>query len=274
MAAKITFIGSGNMASAIVGGLISNQYPAEKITTTSPDPAMLESIQAKYSINTTSDNCAAIADAEIVVLAVKPQILKQVCAEVRPTLNERHTQPLVLSIAAGISLDSLNNWLGESTPIVRAMPNTPAMIGCGATSLVASSDVTADQKSHVEDILSSTGLVEWLTDESLINAATAVAGSAPAYFFLFFQAMEDAAVAQGLPRDTARKLTLQTGLGAASMALTGEQDPEQLMRNVMSPQGSTERAISSFENANLRLIVEQAMCDCADRAEEMQSLFG
>ncbi|MEH0664653.1 pyrroline-5-carboxylate reductase [Vibrio scophthalmi] len=274
MAAKITFIGSGNMARAIVGGLLSQQYPADHITTTSPDPTMLESIQAEFSVNTTRDNCAAILNADIVVLAIKPQILKQVSIELRPTLQELEKHPLILSIAAGISVESLEKWLGGVAPIVRAMPNTPAMIGCGATSLVASANVTNKQRLQVEEILSSTGIVEWLSDESLINAATAVAGSAPAYFFLFFQAMEDAAVSQGLPRETARKLTLQTGLGAASMALVGEYDPEQLMRNVMSPQGSTERAIASFEKANLRLIVEHAMRDCADRAKEMQLLFG
>ncbi|ELV8762481.1 pyrroline-5-carboxylate reductase [Vibrio fluvialis] len=274
MTATITFIGAGNMASAIVGGLVSQGYPADSITATSPDTAMLDAVSTRFGIQVTSDNCAAIAQADIVVLAVKPQILREVCEELRPSLDAREVPPLVLSIAAGIPIGSLQVWLGEHVPVVRAMPNTPAMIGCGATALKANTLVSEVQCQQIEKLLSSTGIVEWLADEELMDAATAVAGSAPAYFFLFFKAMEDAAVAQGLPRSTARKLALQTGFGAASMALTGEDEPEQLMRNVMSPQGSTERAIASFEAAGLRKIVAQAMQDCADRAREMQSLFG
>ncbi len=274
MTATITFIGAGNMASAIIGGMVKNNYPATSITATSPDESMLTSINSKHGINVTTDNNQAVESADIIVLAVKPQILKQVCAGLKSTLDTRTSAPLIVSIAAGISLDSLQQWLGKSIPLVRAMPNTPAMIGCGATSLISNLHVTEQQKSLVEGILQSTGVVEWLDNEALIDAATAVAGSAPAYFFLFFQAMEDAAVAQGLPRHTARRLALQTGFGAASMALVGDQDPEQLMRNVMSPQGSTERAIESFETAGLREIVAKAMQDCSDRAKEMQSLFG
>lgn len=274
MTATISFIGAGNMASAIVGGMVKHGYQSSHITATSPDQQMLESIQAQYRINVTDNNNAAIEHADIVVLAVKPQILKRVCDGLRPAFDARITPPLVISIAAGISLHSLQTWLGSKVPIVRAMPNTPAMIGCGATSLVANSQVTDEQRDSVEQVLRSTGIVEWLPEENLIDAATAVAGSAPAYFFLFFQAMEDAAVAQGLSRATARRLALQTGFGAASMALIGEHDPQQLMKNVMSPQGSTERAIQVFEHAGLREIVAKAMEDCSERARELQLLFG
>lgn len=272
MTAHISFIGAGNMASAIIGGLISQGYSSESITATSPDQTMLDAIQSRFGIQVSSDNIAAAQRADILVLAVKPQILQQVCAELRPAVDSRN--PLILSIAAGIPLHSLQTWLGNHLPIVRAMPNTPAMIGCGATALYANPQVTQTQSHEVKNLLSSTGLVEWLPEESLMDAATAISGSAPAYFFLFFQAMEDAGVAQGLNRETARRLALQTGLGAASMALTASQDPEQLMRNVMSPQGSTERAIATFEAKGLRTIVTKAMQDCADRAKEMQAQFG
>ncbi len=274
MNTRITFIGAGNMASAIFGGLIDNGFPADLITATAPDEAMLTAVKERFGISTSTNNCAAVDAADVVVLAVKPQILNQVCSELRPTLEQRQTPPLIISIAAGIPLASLQSWLGDNTPIVRAMPNTPAMIRQGATALFASPLVSDEQRALTDQIHGATGVTEWLSEESLMDAATAVSGSAPAYFFLMFSAMEDAAVAQGLPRETARRLALQTGLGAAAMALTGEDEPEQLMRNVMSPQGSTERAIESFEAADLRQIVADAMQACADRAREMQTSFG
>ncbi len=273
MAAKISFIGAGNMANAIIGGLIKNHYPAKDITATCPDDALLDKLAAHYSINTGNDNLKAAMAADVIILAVKPQIMRSVCEPLTAVLKTRVQAPLVISIAAGIPLNALNRWLGDAIPIVRAMPNTPAMIGKGATSLYASPLVDDQQKSAVESIVSATGLFEWLDDEDLMDAATAVAGSAPAYFFLLFSAMEQAAVDQGLPQQTARRLAIQTGLGAAAMALESDETPEQLMRNVMSPQGSTEQAIAVFEDEKLRDIVTKAMQACAKRAKQMQSEF-
>ncbi|MEL6117686.1 pyrroline-5-carboxylate reductase [Photobacterium sp. SP02] len=272
--AKITFIGAGNMASAIFGGLISKGYPADHITATSPEPDVLKALSDQYGIQVTSDNRAGIVNADVIVLAVKPQILEQVCSGIRSVFNDSDQFPLVISIAAGIPIASLERWLNSQLPIIRAMPNTPAMVGCGATALFANHNVSQHQRKLAEHVHGGTGITEWLSDEALMNAATAVAGSAPAYFFLLFAAMEEAAVAQGLPRDTARRLALQTGLGAATMALHCDVEPEQLMRNVMSPQGSTERAIACFESLDFRQMVNQAMTACADRALEMQTEFG
>ncbi|PPC75246.1 pyrroline-5-carboxylate reductase [Pokkaliibacter plantistimulans] len=274
MSNKITFIGAGNMASAIFGGLISSGYSPSLITATSPVQAELDSVRQRFGIHTSSDNLSAAANADIIVLAVKPQIMQQVCEPLAAVLQQRSERPLIISIAAGAQVATLDHWLGGGHAIVRTMPNTPALVGAGATGMFASAEVSATQRAAAEQLLGAVGIVEWVSDEALINAVTAISGSGPAYFFLFLTAMTDAGVNLGLPRDTARRLALQTGLGAAQMALASEHSTEQLMRNVMSPKGTTERAIATFEDKQLRQIVQDAMDACAQRAEEMQSEFG
>ncbi|MBD3897679.1 pyrroline-5-carboxylate reductase [Halomonas sp. ML-15] len=268
----IAFIGAGNMASAIFGGMIDGGYPAAAIIATSPDETMLAPLRERYGIRTQTDNATAVSEADVVVLAVKPQIMRQVCEPLRKTVQDR--KPLIVSVAAGLEAATLEGWLGGELAVIRCMPNTPSLVGAGASGLFANSRVSAEQRELAGELLSAVGLVEWVEEEALLNAVTAVSGSGPAYFFLFFEAMEEAGVKLGLPRETARRLALQTGFGAASMALQSEHEPAQLKRNVMSPQGATERAIQHFEDAELRQIVEGAMQACAARAQEMAKDFG
>lgn len=263
---KITFIGAGNMANAIVGGLVQKGYSAGNITASAPSETHLQQIQDAWGVLTDADNLNAARQADIIVLSVKPQILKSVCEELSGVLTHQH---LIISIAAGIELDSLERWLGPGLAIVRCMPNTPAQVLKGASGLIANTQVTAEQKALSSELFAGIGLVEWLADEQQMHAITALSGSGPAYIFMMIEAMEAAAIKQGIEASSARKLAAQTVLGAAQMVLDTGVAPGQLKRNVMSPGGTTERAIKVFEEQNLIAIVEQAMQAAADRSREL-----
>ncbi|MCW4153609.1 pyrroline-5-carboxylate reductase [Halomonas sp. 18H] len=267
MTTRVTFIGAGNMAGAIIGGMIDSGFARQAITATSPDDSVLAPLRKRLGIHTATDNAAAVAEADVVVLAVKPQIMQGVCAGMQTAIQAR--KPLILSVAAGLPADTLEHWLGGELPVVRCMPNTPSLVGAGAAGLYANARVSDDQKRSAGELLEAVGLAEWVDEESLLDAVTAVSGSAPAYFFLMFEAMEQAGAELGLPADTARRLAMQTAYGAASMAMDSDQTPGELKRNVMSPGGTTERAIQHMENAGLRDIMQGAMRACADRASEM-----
>ncbi|PMR75925.1 pyrroline-5-carboxylate reductase [Billgrantia endophytica] len=272
MASRVTFIGAGNMASAIIGGMISNGHPATAITATSPSDAFLEPIHERYGIRTNTDNTTAVRDADIVVLAVKPQVMRDVCEGLRDTLQRQ--RPLIISVAAGLDADTLQAWLGGDLPLIRCMPNTPSLVGAGAAGLFASPQVSEEQRTQATGLLEAVGLVEWVEEEGLLDAVTAVSGSGPAYFFLMFEAMEEAGVKLGLSAETARRLALQTALGAARMAQGSDLTPARLKRNVMSPGGTTERAVEYLEHAGLRDTMAKAMEACARRAREMADEFG
>ncbi|HIX61172.1 MAG TPA: pyrroline-5-carboxylate reductase [Candidatus Halomonas stercoripullorum] len=272
MASRVTFIGAGNMAGAIIGGMLDSGHPATAITATSPSDAFLAPLRERFAIHTSLDNAAAVEDADIVVLAVKPQIMREVCDGLRDTL-QRH-RPLVISVAAGLTAETLQSWLGGELPLVRCMPNTPSLVGAGAAGLFATAEVSAKQRTQAGELLAAVGLVEWVEEESLLDAITAVSGSGPAYFFLMFEAMEEAGAKLGLPAATARRLAMQTASGAAKMAMASEQSPAELKRNVMSPGGTTERAIEYLEQADLRNILAAAMEACAIRAREMAEELG
>jgi pyrroline-5-carboxylate reductase len=272
MANRVTFIGAGNMASAIIGGMIDNGHPATAITATSPSDAFLAPIHERYGIRTNTDNADAVRGADVVVLAVKPQVMREVCEGLRDTLQRQ--RPLIISVAAGLTAETLLQWLGGDLPLVRCMPNTPSLVGAGAAGLFATAQVSAEQRAQASALLEAVGLVEWVEDEALLDAVTAVSSSGPAYFFLMFEAMEEAGVRLGLPADTARRLAIQTALGAAKMAQQSDQTPAQLKRNVMSPGGTTERAIEHLEQAGLRRIMDEAMDACAARAREMADELG
>ncbi|QOR40458.1 pyrroline-5-carboxylate reductase [Billgrantia diversa] len=272
MASRVTFIGAGNMAGAIIGGMIDNGHPATDITATSPSDDFLAPLRERLGIHTATDNAAAVADADIVVLAVKPQIMRDVCEGMRDTLQRQ--RPLIISVAAGLTAESLQAWMGGGLPLVRCMPNTPSLVGAGAAGLFATPEVSAEQRDQATALLEAVGLVEWVEEEGLLDAVTAVSGSAPAYFFLMFEAMEEAGVKLGLPAETARRLAMQTALGAARMAQGSEFPPDRLKRNVMSPGGTTERAIEHLEQAGLRRIMADAMEACAARAREMAEELG
>lgn len=267
---KICFVGAGNMANAIVGGLVQEGLPADNIIASAPSTEHLIQIQENWGIQTSTDNNYAVHQADVVVLSVKPQVLKPVCEVLAPSLSH---QPLIISIAAGIELNSLSEWLGHTQAIVRCMPNTPAQVLEGASGLIANAHVSEHQKSLSTELFSGIGVVEWVSDESQIHAVTALSGSGPAYIFLMIEAMEAAAIQQGIQADTARKLAAQTVLGAAKMVLNSDISPAQLKKNVMSPGGTTERAIQVFEQNNLLGIVDQAMQAAADRSVELAEML-
>lgn len=260
---KLCFIGAGNMANAIIGGLCENGFPADSIVASDPSEQNLASLKKNWGVETESDNQLAVAEANIIILSVKPQVLKSVCDGLAPALGHH---PLVISIAAGIELNSIAAWLGNEVAIVRCMPNTPAQVLMGASGLFANSYVSDDQKSLATELFSSIGLVDWVDEEQKMHSVTALSGSGPAYIFLVIEAMELAAVKQGIPVETARKLAAQTVAGAAKMVLTSDLEPAQLKRNVMSPGGTTERAIQVFESLDMVSIFEQAMNAAQERS--------
>lgn len=268
----LVFIGGGNMASALINGLLTDGTPAESIIVAEPDAGKREALAARFGIRTREDNQGAAREADILILAVKPQILESVAEELSPMLRQR--RPLCLSIAAGIRHESLQRWLGEEVPLVRTMPNTPAMLQAGATGLFAGETVSEQQREQAERVMRSVGLTSWVENEAQIDTVTAVSGSGPAYFFLFMEAMEQAAIELGLEPDTAHLLTLQTALGAARMAMENEATLAELRASVTSPGGTTEQAIESFENSGLRDIINQAMTRARDRSIELSNTLG
>jgi len=265
----IAFIGAGNMARSLISGLIQDGFSPQKLWASDPDTERCAELAHEFGIQTTADNHTAVATAATVVLAVKPQLLKGVAGELAPAFADGQT--LILSIAAGIRSETLAQWLGETTPIVRTMPNTPALIQCGATALFARPGVSTDQRDTAESIMRSTGLTVWIDDENDLDTVTALSGSGPAYYFLFMEAMENAATSLGLDDDTARLLTLQTALGAARMALESSEDPASLRQRVTSPGGTTERALQVMEQGGLREILREALEAAKNRAHELDA---
>jgi pyrroline-5-carboxylate reductase len=261
--AKICFIGAGNMAGSMIGGLVSKGYPADHIIACDLHQPKLDELQAQYHILSETDINQAVSQSEIVILAVKPQAMQAVCNEI--TRSEH--RPLFISIAAGLREKDINRWLGGGFAMVRCMPNTPALVGQGASGLFANELVNETQKQQAESILQSTGITVWVNDESQLNAVTAISGSGPAYFFLFIEALEKAAIELGLDADTAARLSRQTALGAATMAF--DKDVVTLRQQVTSPGGTTEQAIASFIANDLPGIVQQATSAANRRSIEL-----
>ena len=272
MNAKICFIGAGNMAQSLIGGLITSGYDRQNIIATDPTQAQRNNVTERFGINCYDNNATAISIADIVVLAIKPQVLESVCQEINPAIQSK--KPLVISVAAGIRTDAINQWLGNQNAIVRTMPNTPSLIQAGATGLYANTYVTEEQKNQAEHIMRAVGLAVWVDEEKLLDSVTALSGSGPAYYFLFMEAMEEAGKALGLDEKTAHILTLQTAIGSAKMALESDQTCANLRRNVTSPNGTTERAIQSFESAEFKQIIANAMEAAYKRAGELADELG
>ena len=267
---KITFVGAGNMAKSIAGGLIDNGYNAEQLTLCTPVEAELQPLVESLGVNVDTDSAAASRQADIVILAIKPQIMPEVCQQLRGCIAEG---ALVISVAAGIPCESMTTWLGETQAIVRCMPNTPALVGQGATGLFANARATGHHRQQAQSILGAVGTIAWVDDEALIDTVTAVSGSGPAYFFLLMESMIEAGIEMGLSRQNATELTLQTAYGAATLAKSSNVDVAELRRRVTSPNGTTERAIHTFEASNSRDICAQAMRSARDRAQEMAKEF-
>lgn len=267
ISATIGFIGGGNMAASIIGGLLASGVPGSHIRVGEPNAESRDKLQALGDIQVGADNDAVISQSDIVVLAVKPQVMRTVLETLATPLRER--RPLLISIAAGVTTGAMNDWLGDNLAIVRCMPNTPALLQSGATGLFANEAVNDTQRQQAGAILEAVGLAVWVEKEAQLDAVTAVSGSGPAYFFLMMEAMQASGEKLGLDADTARQLTLQTALGAARMALEGDVDVAELRRRVTSPNGTTERAIGLFEQGGLRQLVEQALTGARDRADEL-----
>jgi len=264
---RIGFIGGGNMASSIIGGLVASGFAADNIWASDPNTESLEKLRNVAPVHTGSDNHALIAAVDIVILAVKPQIMKMVASDIAASVQSQ--QPLLITIAAGVTSSSLDGWLGGNNAIVRCMPNTPALVRSGATGLFANARVSAEQRQAAEQILQAVGIALWVEQEDELDAVTAVSGSGPAYFFLVMEAMQAAGIDMGLSPDVAKQLTLQTALGAAQMAINSDVDAAELRRRVTSPKGTTERAINILQDGGLSALFSQALEGARLRAEEL-----
>lgn len=263
----IAFIGAGNMASSIIGGLIHNGWPAENIIGTGRTSEKLEQLHARFGIKVTTDNHQAVKEADVIMLGVKPQGMKALLNDLSSSLNpEKH---LLISLAAGITMKSLEQWSGEGFAVIRSMPNTPCLLQCGVTGLIANPKVTEAQKELTHQIFSAVGIAEWVATEDMIDSIIAISGSAPAYFFLFMEAMKTTGEELGFDRATAERLTIQSALGAARMAQEENVDIAELRRRVTSPNGTTEQAIKTFQQGGLPELVDKSMKSAVKRAQEM-----
>ncbi|GMQ96615.1 MAG: pyrroline-5-carboxylate reductase [Gammaproteobacteria bacterium] len=269
----IGFIGAGNMASAILHGLVSNGWPTHALGVSDTDQAKCASLSADLDIQSLNSNQALAANADIVVLAVKPQVMQAVCLELATALANEQS-PLILSIAAGVPVASLRQWLNPDCAIVRVMPNTPALVGAGTSALYANPKVTSEQRGLAGKIMSAVGTTLWLDDEDLLDAVTALSGSGPAYFFHLIEIMVQAGCEMGLKHDDALKLCTQTAYGAAVMANAPTADLKALRTMVTSPGGTTERALSVLDEGGLTTLVHKALKAARDRSRELADVPG
>jgi pyrroline-5-carboxylate reductase len=269
---KIGFIGGGNMASCLINGLISSGHSPDLLWVSDTNQKTLDSLAANLNVNVRANNEEVIKQVDVVVLAVKPQVLQSVVKPLAKVIQS--SQTLVVSIAAGILQSSLAEWLGQDIAIVRCMPNTPALVRTGATALHANSNVSNEQKDLAENILRSVGISLWVDHESELDAVTAVSGSGPAYYFLLMEAMEKAAAELGLGEQTARLLIQQTALGAAKIALESDESPGQLRQRVTSPGGTTEQAIETLDEGGFTQLVSKALHAARDRSIEISKELG
>ncbi|MGQ0653940.1 MAG: pyrroline-5-carboxylate reductase [Betaproteobacteria bacterium] len=267
---KIAFVGGGNLATALIGGLIAKGFDARAISVVEVSPAARERLGEKYKVHIATAPDAAVQGSDTLVLAVKPQDMRAALASISGFSKEK----LVLSVAAGIRLDALSRWLGGHRKIVRAMPNTPSLIGAGIAGLYADPAVSADEKVKAEDILRAVGEVVWLADERLIDPVTAVSASGPAYVFWFIEQMAASAEALGIPQADALKLAKEMVLGAARLAAASPETPETLRKNVTSKGGTTEAALKVFEAEKMAERLHRAVEAAARRGAEMGTELG
>ncbi len=265
----MSFIGGGNMARALVNGLLRNNHPGDRLCVSDPNIEAREAF-AQLGVCVLNDNSQSVTQADVIVLAVKPQSLAAVAGGLASSLRP---EQLVISIAAGVRIDTLRRWLGGHARIVRAMPNTPALVQAGATGLYAPSDISAHERALAESLLRAVGVCVWVESEALLDSVTALSGSGPAYAFLVMEAMQAAGEKLGLDAATARLLTLETLFGAARLALESNEDPATLRARVTSPGGTTERGIAALEQAGLVEAFEHALEAARARAQELASLM-
>lgn len=263
---NVGFIGAGNMADSLIRGMIAKGIKNTSIWATDLDSDKLDTLRSECGINVGSTGDIA-KFADLIVLAVKPQVMKPVCVELKTLI--RGGSPLIVSIAACITVAHLMSWLGSDMAVIRCMPNTPALVGKGASGLYANKHTKQAQKALAEAVMTSVGICVWVEQESAIDAITALSGSGPAYFFLFMEAMQKTAQEMGLTEDVARILCYQTALGAAELAIASPESTEKLRLNVTSPGGTTEQAIKQFQLGNLPKLVDVALKSAQARSIEL-----
>lgn len=263
----IAFIGGGNMATSLIGGMLAKGWSAGRIVAADPSPDARRNLESEYGIRTSGDNAEAADNADVVVLAVKPQVIGEVARGLADAVTRRGA--LVISIAAGVPVGALSGWLGGGAAIVRVMPNTPALIGEGASALYAGAGVSDEQRELARSIMDAASETVWVDDEEHMHAVTAISGSGPAYFFYLLESLIAAGQAAGLPEDLARRLVLKTGQGACAMALDSDESPGELRRRVTSPGGTTERALEILNRADCRDVIRQAVLGATERSREL-----
>jgi pyrroline-5-carboxylate reductase len=264
---RIAFIGAGNMGRALLGGLTRTGTDPAGISVADPSEQQLQSARAEFGVRTTTSNVAAAQHADVLIVAVKPQVMRDTLAELAGTVAERGA--LLISVAAGVRIDAMALWLGGHERIVRTMPNRPALLGCGVTALYARASVNAADRELAASILGSVGGTVWLEREELIDVVTAVSGSGPAYFFRLIELLEEAGRGLGLPAEVARTLSIETAYGAGCMAHQRISEPAELRAQVTSKGGTTEAAFKELESSDLRGIVTRAVGAAARRAAEL-----
>lgn len=268
----IGFIGAGNMGRSLAGGLLKSGWDRRKLILGDPVPEQREAVERLLGVNVYLQNEDVAERADVLVLAVKPQVIKPVCEGLAAAVQQK--RPLLVSIAAGVRIADLERWLGGNLSLVRVMPNTPALVGSGASGMFANPRVSDPQRDLAESILRTVGVAVWLPNEDLLDVVTALSGSGPAYFFLVMEVLERAAIEQGLDLATARLLTLETAFGAAKMALEGGTEPAELRRRVTSPGGTTERAIAALQAGGAERLFADAIEAATQRSRELADLFG
>lgn len=269
---KIAFIGAGNMSKAIISGLVAGGYAKQNIMASNPSTAKLDALKADFGIQITQNNDEAVAFAEVIVLAVKPQLMEEVCASLKTNNNLKGK--LFVSIAAGITVSRQQQMLGGDYPLVRTMPNTPCALGKGVIGLFPSPEVSQEQTLYSEQLMQHTGKVISVTEEAKIDGVIATAGSSPAYFFLFLEAMEQKALDLGFNKEQSRMMVQQAMLGAAEMVCHNpDLELSTLRAQVTSKGGTTAKAVETFQNGGLENLVDNAMQAAIDRAQEMSKLF-
>lgn len=270
---KLAFIGGGNMARSLISGLIKHGYEKEKISVSNRSKEKLIALEQDFSIKTSQDNYDVAKDADIIILAVKPQFMSDMLTELSSKITN-YSNKLIISLAAGMTIERLSKLMNNHKKIIRVMPNTPALIGFGITGMYAEQTVSQEEKNYASSILSAVGKAVWVDKESDINIVTAASGSGPAYFFLFMEYMIRTTKELGLSEEVSRELVQQTALGASQMVIQNNTTSlETLRAQVTSKGGTTHAAITTFEQNELEKIVKKSMNAAMNRAEEMQKLF-
>ncbi|WP_395009038.1 pyrroline-5-carboxylate reductase [Undibacterium sp.] len=267
---KIGFVGGGNMAGALIGGLVKHLESAKQVHVVDLSPACLQSLESRFGVSTSTAMDAQLRDLDLIVLAVKPQQMQAVVASLAPYISTQ----LLLSVAAGIRAVDLSRWLHGHNKIVRAMPNTPAMIGLGMSGLYAMDAVTVSERELAQVIMQAVGDTMWVQDESMIDAVTAISGSGPAYVFYFIEAMQEAAMQLGFDAAQARQISLATFNGAAQLAAQSDEAVDILRQRVTSKGGTTYAALCSMDDSAVKPAIHRAIQAAAQRGKELGDEFG